>query len=103
MVGLLERLIRFLGKFIWVIGPYFPGTRMNTIWRNLDRQGKDILDVGGGQGEPMAFLSQKHSFRLRVNADIMLPHLKESKQKGTHDEYVLCDVRYLPFRKRALM
>lgn len=101
MVGLVERLIRFLQKFIWVIGPYFPGTSMNTIWRQLDKQGKDILDVGGGHGEPMGFLGKRHNFRLKVNADIMLPHLKESKQEGAHGEYVLCDARYLPFKKRS--
>ena len=74
---------------------------MNTIWRELDKQGKDILDVGGGWGEPMRFLSKKHEFQRKVNVDVFIPHLKESKKKGTYDEHVLCDARHLPFKKKS--
>jgi SAM-dependent methyltransferase len=74
---------------------------MNTISRELVRQGKDILDIGGGPGEPMAFLARKRRFRLRVNADTSLPDLKVAKKKGTHDEYVLCDGAYLPFKEKS--
>ena len=49
----------------------------------------------------MAFLGKKHNLRLRVYTDIFLPHLKESKRKGTHDEYILCDARYLPFKRKS--
>ncbi len=98
---LFARVAKFMHRFVWVIGPYLPYTSMNLIWRELDRQGKDILDVGGGGGEPMRFLSKKHKFRQRVSADIFLAFLKESKEKGTHDEYILCDARHLPFKKKS--
>ena len=101
MKGLVASLVTSMSKLAWMVGPYFLSTSMNTIWRELDRQGKDILDVGGGWGEPARFLSKKHRFRRRVNADIFLPHLNKSKTKGTHDEYVLCDVRHLPFRRKS--
>lgn len=101
MGWVLEKLVRLLGKLVWTVGPYLPATSMNTIWRGLDRQGRNVLDIGGGQGEPMGFLSKKQKLELRVNADFFLPHLKESKEKGTHDEYVLCDTRYLPFREKS--
>ena len=81
--------------------PYLLGTSMNTIWRKLDGQGKDILDVGGGWGEPMKFLGKKRKWQRKVNADIFLPHLTESKKKGTHDEYVLCDAGFLPFTEKS--
>ncbi len=90
-----------MDRFVWIIGPYLPCTSMNNIWRELDRQGKDVLDVGGGWGEPMRFLSKKHKFGRKVNADIFLPHLKQSKRQGTHDEYVLCEARHLPFKKKS--
>ena len=88
-------------KLGWPVLPYLPGTSMNTIWRGLDRQGRDILDVGGGWGEPMKFLAKNHKWQRKVNADIFLPHLKESKKKRIYDDYVLCDARYLPFKEKS--
>lgn len=90
-----------MNKLVWLVGPYWPGTSMNTIWRGWDRRGKTILDVGGGWGEPMAFLNKKHSFQLAVNADLSLTRLKQSKRKGIHNECVLCDARNLPFKKKS--
>ena len=101
MAWLLDKLVRLLGKLIWTVGPYLPTTSMNTIWRGLDRQGRSVLDIGGGQGEPMSFLSKKQKLELRVNTDISLSHLKVAKKKETHDEYILCDVRHLPFKKKS--
>jgi len=101
MGWLLDKLVKLLQKLTWAVGPYLPATSMNTIWRRIDRQGRSILDIGGGQGEPMSFLSKKQKLELRVNADISLSHLKESKRKGTHDEYILCDARHLPFKKKS--
>ncbi len=97
----LGKSIGLLGRLVWTVGPYLPATSMNTIWRGLDRQGRSILDIGGAQGEAMRFLTKKREFKLRVNADILLLHLKESKAKGTHDDYVLCDARHLPFREQS--
>jgi hypothetical protein len=101
MQRLLVRLNEFLRKFIWVIGPYFPGISMNTIWRKLDKQAVTILDIGGGPGEPMEFLGKKHRLCLKVNADITLSRLKQGQQKQSHDEYILCDARSLPFKEKS--
>lgn len=98
---LLENLINIIYKLSWTVGPYLPGTSMNTIWRGFDRQSVSILDVGGGWGEPMSFLNKKHKFEKKVNADTFLPHLKKSRREGTHDEYVLCDARHLPFKEKS--
>ncbi len=103
--SLLERLLEFAGTYVrkleWILGPYLYGTAINTVSRVLDRGGKSILDVGGGQGEPMAVLNKKHSFQLTVNADALLSQLEESREKGTHDQYILCDAQSLPFQRKS--
>ena len=54
----LERLLEVAGvhvrKLEWILGPYLYGTAINTVVRLLDRQGRSLLDVGGGQGERAA-------------------------------------------------
>jgi hypothetical protein len=101
----LERLLEVAGvhvrKLEWILGPYLYGTAINTVVRLLDRQGRSLLDVGGGQGEPMAILNKKHSFRLTVNADVHLTQLEESQKMGTHDQHVLCGGQRLPFQRKS--
>lgn len=36
-----------------------------------------------------------------MGADIFAPYLEKCKSRGIHDEYVLCDVRSLPFRRKS--
>ena len=94
------RAFRFMksDEASWVIAPYLPCTTMNNVWRALDKKGGSVLDVGGGKGRPMRFLIRKCGFRFTVNVDCSLHRLKEAKEKRTHDEYILCDVRFLPFK-----
>ena len=98
LVNKVEGILKSVRKYVWIIGPYIPCTLMNNVWRNLDKNGGSVLDIGGGLGEPMKFLSKRLKFRLRVNADITLSRLEEAKRSQTHDEYILCDARRLPFR-----
>lgn len=43
----------------------------------------------------------KHRRLFSIGADIFQPSLKECKRQGIHDEYVLCDVRRLPFQRKS--
>ena len=49
----------------------------------------------------MRFLNKKHKLQFTVNADCSLHRLIEAKRKGTHDDYILCDIRSLPFRRKS--
>jgi hypothetical protein len=53
-----------------------------------------ILDVGCGRSSPLRFLQRGHL----VGVDAFSRDLNEAKARGTHDEFVLSDVRELPTR-----
>lgn len=89
----IDRLIKWLR-------PRVPFTVLNTVWRGLDKQGKSILDIGCGKGEPMRFINRKRRF-VTVGADIFEPYLTACRREGLHDEYVRCDVRNLPFQRKS--
>jgi SAM-dependent methyltransferase len=57
-----------------------------------------MLDVGCGTGMPMEIIKRSYTRSLTtVGIDAFLPSLKQSKQKGLHNGYVLCDVAHIPF------
>jgi hypothetical protein len=43
----------------------------------------------------------RHGCFRAVGIDIHLPYLIECKTKGTHDDYVFCDARKLPFKTKS--
>lgn len=77
-----------------------PFTVLNTIWRSLDKRAESILDVGCGQGEPMKSINRHKRF-YTVGVDIFEPYLMQCRHQNTHDDYVLCDVRRLPFKEKS--
>jgi len=92
----MKRIWRIIDKFIRKAGPYVPFYLENTILRSFGREGKSILDVGCGWGEPIKIMQlNKHGFHV-IGVDIFRPYLKEAKRNKTHDEYVLGDVRKHP-------
>jgi SAM-dependent methyltransferase len=78
-----------------------PLTALNTCWRFLDKSAKSILDVGCGKGEPMKFINRSGKF-YTVGLDIFKPYLMKAKREGTHNDYILCDVRRMPIRSRSV-
>jgi len=60
-----------------------------------------ILDIGCGKGEPMKFIDRDKRF-YAIGLDIFKPYLLTAKQSRTHDDYVLCDVRKLPIRRKSV-
>lgn len=55
-----------------------------------------MLDVGCGKGQAITTYNRSGRFST-VGVDIFLPFLQECVAVETHDDVVLCDVRYLPF------
>jgi len=82
------------------LGSYIPSTTLNIVQRFLDKESKSILDVGCGKGRPMKFMDKRGRF-YAVGLDIFKPYLVKAKMKETHDDYVLCDVRYIPIKDKA--
>jgi SAM-dependent methyltransferase len=85
-----------MDAFLWNLRGYIPFTVMWTVRRVFPWNTKSVLDVGCGRGEPMRFL-RREAHTLRVGADIFMPYLLEARRSSTHDWYVMCDVRKLPF------
>jgi SAM-dependent methyltransferase len=73
---------------------------MHIVYRALDKNGSSILDVGCGNGAPMRFINRRRSL-FSVGIDLFMPNIKECKKKEIHDEYVYCDARFLPFKRKS--
>lgn len=98
--------MKFLGKinqaidraarpvYFWILA------RVNPTWWILDRRAESILDVGCGQGLPMELIRVRKKV-YAVGLDGFEPYIDACREKGIHDEYVLGDVRKLPFDDRS--
>jgi SAM-dependent methyltransferase len=58
------------------------------------------LDIGCGKGEPMRFINRDKQF-YAVGVDIFELYLRQCRHQNIHNDYVLCDVRRLPFREKS--
>ena len=95
-----ERLAVAIDRAQSFLRPRTPFTALNTVWRHIDKEASSLLDVGCGRGEPMRFLAGK----LRLSStgiDIFAPYLRECQRGRLHGQYVLGDVRRLPFRRKS--
>ena len=72
----------------------------NIIRRSLDKHARSILDVGCGYGGMMERIN-KHRRLFSLGIDGYIKCITAAKRKNTHDDYVLCDVRFIPFRKKS--
>ena len=89
-----------LKSFTQKVRPYIPLTALNTVWRNLDKLGQSILDVGCGKGEVMKFINRQREFRV-TGVDIFKPYLQECQKLRCYDNVILADVRTLPFESKS--
>ena len=92
----VDRLLDKLDDLARRARPHVPFTILNAVWRTLDKGAKSIVDVGCGLGEPMRFINRQGQFHT-VGVDIFEPYLRKNKRQGIHSDYVLADVRQLPF------
>lgn len=97
---MLDELLDKLHHLVRRARPYLLFTELNTAYRCLDKDGKSVLDLGCGKGEPMKFVNKDKRFHA-VAVDIFGPYLKECKGLGIYSDLVLGDVRYLPFKEKS--
>jgi len=97
---LSDKLVEGFRNLVMRMRPYLLFTALNTAWRVLDKGGRSILDVGCGKGEPIKFINRNGQF-FTVGVDAFEPYLRECQRYRTHDGYVLCDIRRLPFRRKS--
>jgi SAM-dependent methyltransferase len=69
----------------------------HILWRVIDRSSRSILDVGIGNGMPVQLLRMRGRFEA-IGVDLTLAYIEDCKRRGVHNDYALCDARYLPFR-----
>ena len=79
---------------------FIPFTFTETVLRFLDKNARSILDVGCGFGHPIDAINKRTKFSA-LGIDSFLPAIRVCKNRSTHDAYVLCDVRFLPIRRRS--
>lgn len=80
--------------------PRIPFTSPNTIRRHLCKQAHTILDVGCGSGQTLKYIVNNGDFAT-VGVDVFAPFIEAWKSQRSHDDYVLCDARMLPFRRKS--
>ena len=97
---LLDMLFAQLDGLAQRARPYVPFTELNTVYRCMVEDAKSILDLGCGKGGPMRFINRRKEFNV-VGVDTFEPSLKECKYSGVYGDLVICDVNYLPFKKKS--
>jgi len=72
------------------------------LWSTLKEMGDVlILDVGCGEGGPVALVAKHNNYRI-VGLDIFKPSLDKAKGSGTYQDLALADVRHLPFKDKSV-
>jgi len=99
----LRRSITFLShrtiSLMHLLGVCTPFTHLNLLTKFVGKEHATILDVGCGQGGMMKLVRRKGCFSIGM--DVFLPYLKDCKRTRSHDELVLGDSRFLPFRRKS--
>jgi SAM-dependent methyltransferase len=96
----VEKTMTNLNRALEEIAPHLPLSNINIIWRLLDRDGKSLLDLGCGRGQQVEFIKKRKPL-FAVGVDLFKPVIQECKRKRIHDEYIIADVRFLPFRQKS--
>lgn len=69
--------------------------------RVVDKSARSVLDLGCGQGKPMAMIKFWRKIKYAVGVDLYKPYIKEAKEYGLHDKYIISDVRKLEFKSKS--
>ena len=84
--------MKLLPGVIYILG--------RPIRRELNNGVKTLLDVGCGKGLVGRFITRSGKY-LTVGAEIFKPDLKEARKNQSHNVFVQCDARSLPFRRES--
>ena len=73
----------------------------DKVFRLIDKSAKSVADIGCGKGLPMEAIKHRLSHKpYTLGIDIFRPYVTVAKKLKIHDEYVICDARFLPLRER---
>ena len=74
-----------------------PRKSYSVILKKLPPESHSMLDVGVGKGEVASIIRKRKNYYM-VGVDLFKPYILLCKQIPAHDDYVLADARYLPFK-----
>lgn len=92
----IDRLYR-LG---YLLRPYVPFFYYTIASRSLGSSPASILDVGCGEGRAISVIN-RHRRHYVTGVDIFRPYLEKCRGRAYHNELILCDVRFLPFKDES--
>lgn len=67
----------------------------------IDRNTKSILDLGCGQGKPMAMIKLWRKIDTATGVELYRPYIKIAKEYKLHDKYIVKDVRKINFKPNS--
>lgn len=67
----------------------------------IDTSGKTILDLACGQGKPMQLIKYRMKVKKAVGVDLFEPYIRQAREKGIHDEYIIEDIRKVRFSPKS--
>ena len=73
---------------------YVPFTPVNIVSRHLNKDARDILDLGCGKGDPMLFLNKERKYYV-MGAEIFPEYIKICEKKMSHDVVIEYDLKEL--------
>ena len=79
---------------------FLPFSRIDIVWRMVDKSSDSILDIGCGEGLPIKGVCGHKNF-FTVGVDQSIYFIKKSKAEKIHAEYVLCNAKFLPFKEKS--
>lgn len=90
----------FFDPFFWKVYTNLLSLTFIPNWL-IKKSDQTILDVGCGQGLPMELINLRHSNLISTGIDLFKPYIDQCKIKKTHNKYLICDVRKLPFKRKS--
>ncbi len=67
----------------------------------VDKSVRSILDLGCGQGKPMAMIKLWHKIDTAVGVELYKPYIKLARKQKLHDKYIIGDVREVNFKPKS--
>lgn len=100
--NLFDRALAAFDRLAKKVSPWVPFTAPYQVQKAAKASsGWSILDLGCGPGGRVGLFDTRRVECYAVGVDIWLPYLQIQKSLKAYDEFVLGDVRHLPFQKKS--
>lgn len=67
----------------------------------VDKSARSILDLGSGQGKPMAMIKFWRHIERAVGVELYKPYIDQARQLGLYDQYLIEDIRKINFPSKS--